>query len=346
VPDLSEEYLLANTRELFGVDGLAAVRFTRGADKEASAYRIVGSGHAYFLKVRRAPVTRGALLFQRAAADRVPEVIAPITGRDGELSQSFGEFQAILYPFVEGTDAFATALEDSQWCALGRAVRAIHEAPIAPEITRRLRIETLAPAWRVRARAHFARSADVRPKDESARRLLAKLRAHHDTVSRIVERAETLGERMCTKSLPTVVCHGDLHAGNVLVRRNGGIAIVDWDDPTFAARERDLMFIGGGVGDVWNRRHEVDAFYRGYGDICVDPEALAYYRYERIVEDTVLFCDELLASDGDHAERALTLHWFSGQFNAQGVVAMADEAYARLRARAAVCPKASASPSE
>ena len=32
-----------------------------------------------------------------------------------------------------------------------------------------------------------------------------------------------------------------------------GIYIVDWDEPIMAPKERDLMFIGGGVANVWNK---------------------------------------------------------------------------------------------
>ena len=29
-------------------------------------------------------------------------------------------------------------------------------------------------------------------------------------------------------------------------------------------KERDLMFIGGGVANVWNKPHEETLFYKGY----------------------------------------------------------------------------------
>lgn len=52
--------------------------------------------------------------------------------------------------------------------------------------------------------------------------------------------------------------------------------LVDWDDPIMAPKERDLMFIGGGVGNVWNRSHEEELFYEGYGKVDVNPVLLAY----------------------------------------------------------------------
>jgi len=55
----------------------------------------------------------------------------------------------------------------------------------------------------------------------------------------------------------------------------------------------------------------------------VDPVALAYYRYERIVEDIAAYCDELLLSTAGGAARARALEFFRGQFEANDVVEIA-----------------------
>jgi len=55
----------------------------------------------------------------------------------------------------------------------------------------------------------------------------------------------------------------------------------------------------------------------------VDPVALAYYRYERIVEDIAAYCDELLLSTAGGAARARALEFFRGQFEANDVIEIA-----------------------
>ena len=85
---------------------------------------------------------------------------------------------------------------------------------------------------------------------------------------------------------PLVVCHTDLHAGNVLVDAAGGLHLVDWDAPLRAPRERDLMYAG--AGQFGNRRFpagEKALFYACYGDIPVHSDLLSHYRYARIIED-------------------------------------------------------------
>ena len=82
------------------------------------------------------------------------------------------------------------------------------------------------------------------------------------------------------------MCHSDIHAGNILIDANGALYIVDWDNPVLAPKERDLMFIGGGQEFAGHTAQEEETlFYRGYGQTQIDPIALAYYRYERIIQD-------------------------------------------------------------
>ena len=100
-----------------------------------------------------------------------------------------------------------------------------------------------------------------------------------------------------------MLCHSDIHAGNVLIDGNNTIYIVDWDEPIMAPKERDLMFIGGGVGNVWNKPHEEKLFYKGYGKTEVDSTILAYYRHERIVEDIALYSQELLLTTARGKDR-------------------------------------------
>jgi spectinomycin phosphotransferase len=70
--------------------------------------------------------------------------------------------------------------------------------------------------------------------------------------------------------------------------------IVDWDEPIMAPKERDLMFIGGGVCNVWNNPSEEALFYKGYGKTEINKTILAYYRHERIVEDIAEYSQILL----------------------------------------------------
>jgi spectinomycin phosphotransferase len=90
--------------------------------------------------------------------------------------------------------------------------------------------------------------------------------------------------------------------------------IVDWDNPRLAPKERDLMFIGGGMDRIWKSEREESVFYEGYGKTEVDRTALAYYRYERIIEDLAVICEQLLSSDEGGADRERSYGWFRSNF--------------------------------
>ena len=121
--------------------------------------------------------------------------------------------------------------------------------------------------------------------DPIAARFAAFWTTKRDEIHRIVERAEQLAQALRQQPREFVVCHADLHGANVMVGADDTLAIVDWDELILAPKERDLMSVGGGLFGGWNQALEAAWFYEGYGPTLIDPVALDYYRYERIVGD-------------------------------------------------------------
>jgi len=200
----------------------------------------------------------------------------------------------------------------------------MHTAVVPPTLRARIPQETYDPRWRDRVKAFQARVEEAAFTEPVAAQIAAFLRAKRDTISLLVARADALGAALRARPPAHVLCHADLHAANVLLRADGALYIVDWDTLIFAPKERDLMFIGGGVGGAWNTAQEETLFYRGYGQTEIDPVALAYYRYERIVEDVAEYCERLLLTDAGGANRAVWLGKFRNQFLPNHVVAIAD----------------------
>lgn len=149
------------------------------------------------------------------------------------------------------------------------------------------------------------------------------MKEHRRVIQSLVNRAEQLRQKIQNQSPEFVLCHSDIHAGNVLITDDGSLYIVDWDQHIMAPKERDLMFIGGGVAKIWNNSREEELFYNGYGTTAINREVLAYYRSERIVEDIAIYSRQLLLTTDGGTNRETMYKQFIDMFEPRGVVEIA-----------------------
>ena len=83
------------------------------------------------------------------------------------------------------------------------------------------------------------------------------------------------------------------------------------------------IIIGAGIGDNWNTEREELLFYQGYGAAEINRTALAYYRYERIVQDFAAYCEEILLTEGSSADREQGLRYFTSNFDPGSTIDLA-----------------------
>ena len=215
------------------------------------------------------------------------------------------------------------------WIALGPSMQAVHAATLPAGLVERVPQEDYSPVWRNIVTAFHQRVQHDHYDDPTAASFAALWMTKRDEILRIVERAEHLAQVLQDRAVQRVVCHADLHGNNVLVGADDELTIVDWDAPILAPKERDLMFIGGGVGGVWNNDQEAEWFYQGYGQTEIDRVALAYYRYERIVEDIAEFSEQIFGIQGSVQDRQRGLRLIE-QFAPNNVVEIAHGSYQQL----------------
>lgn len=325
-PEVPDETLLACLRDHYGLHVTQIAFLPLGNDVATAVYRVVtGDATSYFLKLRRSGrFDAAAVAIPRFMYDQgITQIVAPIATKAHQLWTLVNDFAVILFPFVTGQNGFAVPLSERQWIELGFALKGMHTTLVPPALRPSIPQETYAPAWRDLVRTFQVRVEATRFVDPVAAELSAFLRAKRDDISHIVARADALGDALRARPPALVLCHADIHGGNVLVGVDQALSIVDWDTLTFAPKERDLMFIGGGVGGVWHGAQEGAWFYQGYGRTEIDPLAIAYYRYERIVEDIAAYGEELLWTDEGGADRAHGLRFFLDQFLPNNVVEIA-----------------------
>ncbi len=296
-----------------------------GADPNASVYKVVAKdGAAYFVKQKHGVYNDIHLaVLELLHHAKIEEIIYPIQTIHGQLAQQAVDFSLIVYPFVEGENGFSHTLNDEQWFKLGQVLRQIHQMNVPASLQQKLRRELYSPKWRDQLKRLYREIDSQSATDEMALSLLVFLKENRSLIQRLVDHAEALAPKLQHHYLEFVLCHSDIHAGNVLISADSAFYIVDWDEPILAPKERDLMFIGGGVGNVWNQPYEEEVFYKGYGQTEVNAEILAYYRCERIVEDIAIYTQELLFPTISSADRAEMYKHLMDQFEPNGVVEIA-----------------------
>jgi len=330
--DASSEHwfeLAACLQNEYNVHPADITRLALGADPHTTVFRVVDTaGAAFFLKLRSADFNLATVAVPHwLAGQSIPQIISPIPCRDGRLFAQAGPSAAILYPFVAGSDGFTVPLQDHHWVELGGVLRRIHAAALPAELAGHLPREDYSPAWRTMVREFLAGSSAMQhgtpaANEEAVLAWGSFLRDRYSAIVDLVAQAEQLANAVQGLPQELVLCHGDIHGGNVLIGPRGDFYIVDWDTITLAPRERDLMFIGAGIAGVWDQPHEADLFYAGYGACSIEPRLLAYYRFERIVQDIAVYGMQLLAGT-DSAERGAILREVAGQFDPGGVVEIA-----------------------
>jgi len=122
-----------------------------------------------------------------------------------------------------------------------------------------------------------------------------------------------------------IICQ-DYHI-SLILNHDQNFYIVDWDAPLLAPKERDLMFIGGGIDDIWKSKRDESIFYEGYGKTDIDFTVMAYYRYERVIEDLSAYGEQLLLTDEGGADREEAYRRFTGNFEPGQTIEIADHTY-------------------
>jgi spectinomycin phosphotransferase len=321
-PDLPETLILSRLAEAYGLRAMQLAFLPLGADVHTAVYRAIAKDETtYFLKLRKGAFDEISVSVPHfLAAQGIEAIIAPLETTRQQLWTELGDYKMILYPFVAGQNGYEVELSVCQWHKFGAALRGIHSTALTPALDRRIPRETFSPEWRKMVTAFQAQVEENIYEDPTAAKLAAVMRAKQAVIRRLVARTDALGTalqgRIFTPGTPEgwaqVLCHTDIHPGNLLLGSNNALHIVDWDNPVLAPKERDLMLIGG--CPAWNSPQKEALFYQGYGPVEIDPTALAYYRYERIIQDIAAYCQQLLKSSAGGQDREQSFTYFASNF--------------------------------
>ncbi len=158
-PPISHAALAACLRTEYGLHDLALEFLPLGADLSAAVYRASApEAPTYFVKLKFGAFDEMSALLPRWLAEQQPvgakgiaEVMAPLPAISGRPWAETADFRLLVYPFVDGRDGYEAMLSESQWIGFGRAMRAIHDAPLPAALARRVGREAYTSALSRRA---------------------------------------------------------------------------------------------------------------------------------------------------------------------------------------------------
>jgi spectinomycin phosphotransferase len=327
-PNIAEEQLLTHLENEYHLSVLNIEFLPLGLDTNAGTYRVVDrQGAAYFLKVKQAAsFHEPACIIPRYLRDQgIAAVVAPLPTQQQALWTQLENWRIMLYPFIDGETNWQPGLNDEQWRAVGAAFKQIHGATLPPEGFPSLRTERFDPSEYSRWIESFEAQQLASHYDCSVERdLRACWIEHQSTIHTLLSLMEKLARVLTAHAGPLVICHADLHPGNIVRTPSNDVFVIDWDDVMLAPKERDFIFINE-TGST------PSPFFQGYRASEIDWAALTYYRGERVITDLIACAQDVLFRDDlKQATRAEVVELFRDIFSANGEVKLAFATAAHL----------------
>jgi spectinomycin phosphotransferase len=321
---IPEQELIELLKSHYGIFAYSAQLVPLGADMNAFIYKAETQSNPYFVKIIYGNHQDNDIDIIRLLHDSgIKNLILPIESIVGTLITKLPLFKMIVYPFIEGKNGFTHNLTKTQWIELGKAFKKIHLISVPTLIQNELIKEDFSSKWRDLARSLFDKINSNTSNSNFFIAFKEFFNSNFSKINHLINTADELSKSIQLSNYKFVLCHSDIHAGNILISPDESFYIIDWDNPIMAPKERDLMFIGGGVGNVWNIPQELQYFYEGYGETQINDAMLSYYRHVRILEDVVLYAEDILTAKKNDQSKLLSLHYFKSQFEENGVIDIA-----------------------
>lgn len=329
-PNFKDEEIIACLRDAYGLTIDKVLFLPIGADFNTAVYRITtNDGTDYFLKLRSGEFLEASVSVPKYLADLgIKQVIPPIPTKTGELWTSLASFKAILYPYIEGCNGVEAKLSEDQWVQFGASIKKLHSADIPNTLTSGIPRETFSSKWRETVKAFLIRIENEVFEEPVAVKMALFLKSKRCEILKLVERAEELAITIQKQPLNYVLCHADMHGWNLIIDKENALYIVDWDTLIFAPIERDLMFVGAGIWvSSLTAAEEASLFYKGYGQTKINQDAMAYYRFGRIIQDIGDYCEYIFLSDEGGDDRMQCFEHLQPVFLPNGAIERAYDSY-------------------
>jgi spectinomycin phosphotransferase len=200
----------------------------------------------------------------------IRNIAHPIATSNGQMRIRVGDFHIALFNWISGKTAQEHKLADRQLERLGELLVKVHQS--------KTRIgdyavgETFEIPFKDRLLAIFDGMSKINgDSTEYNMKLKVFLEPLRHKFMQELETLETLQRKVKSMKLEFVNCHGEPSPGNVLSSDDGEVHLLDWDDPIFAPKEKDLLFF----------KENVELVMKGYRlfskDNIIDRDVIEFY---------------------------------------------------------------------
>jgi spectinomycin phosphotransferase len=277
----------------------------------------------YFLKIRSKSFSESSINipFWLSRKAGLSNIINPVETMDKKLYVKKSSSYIMMYPYINGKSGWDVTLTKEQFFEFGRFMHKLHSVKLPNNYLKTISMDKYNRKYIEMIKKYLKNYKKTSYNDSIIMDFITALEINQSKINDIICYLENTVNKISCENV--CLCHGDIHAGNLLFSGND-LYIVDWDTLVLASKEKDLMYIGGGIGNKWNKNDDIEYFYRGYGqEIEIDKNLLKYYRYKRIIQDIYYFVKEINDLKYGNERRNICLGIFKSQFEPNNVVEVA-----------------------
>ena len=231
----------------------------------------------------------------------LPAVACPVPTLSGPFALSLEGHLLILFHWIEGQTVGFERLADDVLIKAATAVGRLHASTPQVEWPDPPR-ERFDLPFEQDLQRDLDLLSEITSADSAGKQGLRELLLpRRDEILGLLGRLRELQARARARDAEPVICHTDLHGGNMILDDQGTLHLVDWEGAWLAPPEHDLFFF------EWDERFET-LFLPRYEDafrpVCLDRETFAFYHTRRNLEDLAEWVVRILyENNGDDQDR-------------------------------------------
>ncbi|MBD3181906.1 phosphotransferase [Candidatus Poribacteria bacterium] len=213
----------------------------------------------------------------------LPNVPYPIKNISGSFRTDFENQPLVMFNYIQGeVIGFEDPLSDIVIKELGTIIGKLHKS--TPELDiQGIKAEDYGIPFEPEMLNGFKAMESITSGDSRGKQQLRDmLLPRRDEVIGYLKRLKELQAIARKIDKPKVLCHTDLHGGNMIRGNSGELYILDWEGAILAPLEHDLFFI------AWEDRFWeifLPEYEQEFGPAKMNADVFGFYYYRRNLED-------------------------------------------------------------